>query len=571
MKLLLIFVVSALLAGPVWAADSPRALVLEHADRWTGLVGAAAQLERAGFDVAPLSFDKPPGSFSADLVLVGSFASEHEAYARWVEAATAPLLAFVESGGVLVQLTQADQTECAVPFLPEGLAARRCDMDFPDLIAWMPRHPLLLGMEVDGRQPPRLRLPGHGGHPASWETFERRSGFAVLVSADEDRAYPALLEAAHGRGRILLCSFHFDKVRKPDGAPAAPLDFIAASARFFSNLKGYVQMVDSGDAPGVEPTPPHVAPDPLPFVPGSWTLAVLPDTQNYAQSYPDLFEAQTRWIAENVDRYNIVYALHLGDVTNNNASAEWEAAQRAMFLLDGRVPYAIAPGNHDYGTGCGSANTRDTLFNDYFPLQRYCDWPTFGGVFEDGHLDNSYHLFSAGGADWLILALEWAPRDRTVAWANEVLDRHPDRRAIVITHAYLYSDDTRYDWAKYGAEQLWSPYSCPTAELPGGVSDGEDLWRDLIYARANVSMVICGHVLHDGLGRLASTGASGNTVQQMLVNYQMHARGGDAFLRLMEFLPDGRTVQVKAYSPDLDEYRTDSQNQFTFMLDPPAK
>ena len=58
-------------------------------------------------------------------------------------------------------------------------------------------------------------------------------------------------------------------------------------------------------------------------------------------------------------------------------------------------------------------------------------------------------------------------------------------------------------------------------------------------------------------------------VHQLLVNYQMQPLGGEAALRLIEFLPDGQTVQVKAYSPLLGTYKTDPQNNFTLTLQPP--
>src|SRR4051812_12095362 len=35
----------------------------------------------------------------------------------------------------------------------------------------------------------------------------------------------------------------------------------------------------------------------LPIKPGSWTIVVLPDTQYYAQTWPQHFDAQTKWIA----------------------------------------------------------------------------------------------------------------------------------------------------------------------------------------------------------------------------------------------------------------------------------
>ena len=338
----------------------------------------------------------------------------------------------------------------------------------------------------------------------------------------------------------------------------------AAAAAAFTIVPRHV--LGGAAVPEAVPTPPNEPPKP--FVEGSWTLVVLPDTQVYAMSYPTLFEAQAEWIVENRQARNIAYVLHLGDVTNNNNEPQWEVAKRSFSKLDGLVPYAIAPGNHDYGPG-GSARTRETLFHQYFPPPVFQKWPTFGGTFEKGKADNSYHLFSAGGTDWIVLALEWGPRDEVVAWADKILREHPDRRGILITHAYLYFDDTRYDWAQKKASQKWNPHSYPTAGLPGGVNDGEELWQKLVKKHPNMVLVINGHVLGDGLGMLSSKGDHGNTVHQMLVNFQMHPRGGDAFLRLIEFLPDGKTVQAKTYSPDLKAYKTDPANQFTLTLAPP--
>jgi hypothetical protein len=304
----------------------------------------------------------------------------------------------------------------------------------------------------------------------------------------------------------------------------------------------------------------------LPFVPGSWTLVVLPDTQVYAMSYPEFFKDQARWIVQNRDRYNIKYVLHLGDITNNNLTNQWQNAWDAMSLMDGVIPYAFVPGNHDYGATGGTEN-RTTFLNDYFPVANYTHWPTFGGIMEPGKMDNSYHLFSAGGTDWLVLALEFGPRNSVVAWANSVLDAHPNRKTILITHAYLYDDDTRYDWAAKGPAQIWNPHAYGVGSDPAGVNDGEELWQKLVKVRRDVPFVFNGHVLHDGLGRLTSTNDFGQVVHQMLVNYQMQPLGGEAYLRLVEFLPDGKTVQVKAYSPMSGGWKTDSQNQYVLMRD----
>jgi hypothetical protein len=43
--------------------------------------------------------------------------------------------------------------------------------------------------------------------------------------------------------------------------------------------------------------------------------------------------------------------------------------------------------------------------------------------------------------------------------------------------------------------------------------------------------------------------------------------GGRGYLRLLELLPDGKTVQVKTYSPLLDDYLTSARQQFVLEID----
>jgi len=298
------------------------------------------------------------------------------------------------------------------------------------------------------------------------------------------------------------------------------------------------------------------------FVPGSWTLVLLPDTQNYSLKYPGLFTMQTHWIVKNKDKYNIRYVIGLGDITDRNTDPEWRHAQEAIAELDGQVPYALVPGNHDYTPHGDPAGK--TGMNKYLPAAKFKSWPTFGGVMQEGQITNSYHLFSAGGTDWIILALEWAPRDATVQWANQILAKYPDRKAILVTHAYLYNDSTRYDWAAKGKSQEWNPHAYH-AKLP--LNDGEELWQKLVRQN-NVPLTLNGHVCGSGLGFLASKNDAGKTTYQMLVDYQVRPIGGEGYLRILEFSPDGKTVQVKSYSPLYDQYLTDGANQFTFTLDP---
>ncbi|MBS0208650.1 MAG: metallophosphoesterase [Planctomycetes bacterium] len=300
---------------------------------------------------------------------------------------------------------------------------------------------------------------------------------------------------------------------------------------------------------------------------GSFTVAVLPDTQHYSEKYPEQFHAQTEWIVANRQRRNIACVLHLGDVTNHNTAPEWEVAASAMSKLDGAVPYFMTLGNHDYGEQ-GKCDQRSTQFQQYFPADKLRAQRGFGGIYDRAaeRLDNSYYLFSAGGRDFLVLSLEFGPRGDVIRWANEVAARHRDRQAILITHAYMYYDETRYDWVQRGKDQKWNPHSYPLAAHSTDINDGEELWQKLVGKQENFILTLNGHVLNDGLGRTVTPTAAGRNVHQCLVNFQMKPNGGDGWLRLLEFRPDGTTVEVYDYSPTRGERNESSQNRFTMNI-----
>jgi hypothetical protein len=81
-----------------------------------------------------------------------------------------------------------------------------------------------------------------------------------------------------------------------------------------------------------------------------FTIAVLPDTQFYSENYPEIFEAQTAWLAANAASLDLKLVLGVGDIVNDgDSAAQWQAADRAIKLLDeAGVAYMLAIGNHDY-------------------------------------------------------------------------------------------------------------------------------------------------------------------------------------------------------------------------------
>ena len=130
----------------------------------------------------------------------------------------------------------------------------------------------------------------------------------------------------------------------------------------------------------------------------------------------------------------------------------------------------------------------------------------------------------------------------------------------------MYFDDTRYDWKKRGSAQSWNPHNYPLAKQGDDVHDGEELWSSLVNRHKNFILTLNGHVLQDGLGRLTSTTPDGRDVHQLLVNFQMRPKGGDGWLRLLEFRSESKSLQIVDYSPTRNQHNQSQQNQFELKL-----
>ena len=187
-----------------------------------------------------------------------------------------------------------------------------------------------------------------------------------------------------------------------------------------------------------------------PSVPGERAAArrTLPrssvaDTQYYASTFPEVLAAKTRWILEERARRHIAGVLQLGDIVDKAADeSQWKAASASLRTLDGQVPYILVPGNHD--TDANRAGPIDKYFAS-------ATMPWITGTMVPGKIENNYALVDVAPRQWLILGLEFAPRDAVLAWANKVLKTYARLPAIVVTHAYLYEDGSRYGMGAPGA------------------------------------------------------------------------------------------------------------------------
>ncbi len=279
-----------------------------------------------------------------------------------------------------------------------------------------------------------------------------------------------------------------------------------------------------------------------------WTLIVVPDTQYYAASYPDIFATQTRWIVENRERLNIQMVMHAGDLVDSwDSPGQWGVADVNLSqIIDAGIPYTPTPGDHDHQGQTPDGSTE--YFYQHFPETRFRDKPWWGGDYNDN--TNHYVLLTIANDDYVFIGVDFCPSADEVGWAYGVLSAYSDRKAILMTHALL-DDHGNY----YGASDC---------SRFGG--DTSFLWNDLIRHHKNLQLVLCGHMhLSDGECRQIVFNDDGLPVHQVMADYQARESGGNGRLRIMTFYPSLDEIRVQTYSPWTDTYETDANSEFVLQ------
>ena len=311
---------------------------------------------------------------------------------------------------------------------------------------------------------------------------------------------------------------------------------------------------------------------------GSFSMILVPDPQSYTKfaANQPLFDLQTAWIAQNIDRLNIKAALFTGDMVEHNGKQislplpnpyngdqtgrqQWEAVSRALSRLDNRLPYVVAQGNHDIGHI--TATDRHSLAPEFIRPERNIKFeeclvstcPNWEGVHT---MENSaYEFIDKAWGKILVITFEFAPRDEAIEWAKQLTEsaEYKEHKVIILTHSWLDTAGNRI------AKEGYTLSPCNWAEA---------VWQKLVYPSKNICLVLCGHTGAAPKidGDVAKTNfkptssyrvdkaADGRNIPQMMFNSQQgdgdwNGNGGDCWLRILEFKPDGKTIGVRTFSP----------------------
>jgi len=302
-----------------------------------------------------------------------------------------------------------------------------------------------------------------------------------------------------------------------------------------------------------------------------YTFIVLPDEQNVAAYYPTYYSGITQWIVDNKETYNIQGVMSVGDVTNSAIYNEWAVAYDAYMLLEeAGIPFVMAPGNHDYdgGTSKGAYDPvierKVTYFDLFFNKNTvdYTNYTTCEEVTGDS-LVNAYYTVETADGPYLIMGIEIFPRDSVLAWASDVLEAHPDHKAIVVTHAHLNSNGEFMEDTADGKDS----YPLNNREDSNG---SQEVWDEFVSQHENLLFYICGHSSNDLTLDLPMEGVHGNIVHQLLIDSQDADKNyeGVGNVVIMGFKDGGETVGFTTYATLQDKYFFADQNEFEISFAP---
>ena len=159
-----------------------------------------------------------------------------------------------------------------------------------------------------------------------------------------------------------------------------------------------------------------------------------------------------------------------------------------------------------------------------------------------------FFLMDIEGMKFLLLSTEFAPRIEVLDWANKVVSEYDDRRTIVVTHSYIQSADSKFNFKldplKYNQEN----------------TNRDEMWERFVSKHQNIFLVLSSHYF--AVRRETSIGKNGNKVHQVMACYLNDQDKLKGWLRIAKFCPKQNKIQFRTYSPVLNKSLADEQNQF---------
>ena len=135
-----------------------------------------------------------------------------------------------------------------------------------------------------------------------------------------------------------------------------------------------------------------------------------------------------------------------------------------------------------------------------------------------------------------------------------MIRQHPGMPTNLNTHSYLNPSSRRRQASIQGN----------SGGTPNLGNTGEQVFQKLVYLNPQIFLVMNGHF--SGEYSQVSTNIAGQEVFELVSDYQSRQNGGDGWMRLMSFRPDDNRIDVQTYSPNRNEFETDSDSQFSLPL-----
>lgn len=306
---------------------------------------------------------------------------------------------------------------------------------------------------------------------------------------------------------------------------------------------------------------------------GEFTIVHIGDQQVATDFIYGLYPKMTEWLAANKERLNIKAVINTGDLVNNEETqSQWnDATNGTNKLLDAKIPYIFAIGNHEYPAS-GTKQRDPSKLNAEFPISTYFtqgegddttqiiySYPnteklTTVDALTNESIENAVYVQTINGKTFIYFAFEVQPRDVVVDWANIVMPKieaeYPNATTIVGTHHYLTT-----------AGKIDTTLGCFTEAHRTECNSPAEFYDNFVKKYKSISLVLNGHVASD-IATRTDIGVNGNKIVSIMNDPSYEGDGGQGVMLLLRYKADG-TVKAEYYSPLLDAYyKANSQFEF---------